>query len=70
MFTGFVLGIGIAALLYYVHKVGLPKVLAELKQGRIEAVAAIRAHTSATTNGQPSAAQMARNNAQALPGGK
>ena len=46
MFTGIVLGLGIAGVILYIHKVGLPKVLAELKQGRIEAVAAIRAHTS------------------------
>ena len=48
MIAGIVVGLGIAGLLYYIHKVGLPAVLQELKQGRVEVVAAINRHTSAS----------------------
>lgn len=49
MFEGIILGLGIAGAIFYVHKVGLPKVLTEIQAARVEVVAAINRHAARPT---------------------
>jgi hypothetical protein len=46
MFTGIIIGLGIAGLILYVHKVGLPAVLSEIRSAGASVEAAINRHSA------------------------